>query len=73
MCSQRLCKLLKSNRSVEVIKACNTKAVYTLVTHVLLGVVKLLILFRVITTLLLSGSKQYLALNSLEYLLSFEA
>ena len=57
MCSQRLYKLLKSNKSVEVRKACNTIAGYTLVTHVLLGVVKLLILLRVINTLLLSGSK----------------
>jgi len=56
VCSQRLCKLLKSNRSVKVIKACNTKVGYTLVAHVLLGVVKLLILLRFITTLLLSGS-----------------
>ena len=55
MCSQRLYKLLKSNRSVEVRKACNTKVVYTLVTHVLLGVFNLLILLRVITALLLSG------------------
>ena len=33
MCSQRLYKLLKSDRRVQVIKACNTKAVYTLVTR----------------------------------------
>ena len=33
--NQRLCELLKSNRSVEVRKACNTKVVYTLVTHAL--------------------------------------
>ena len=55
MCSQRLCKLLTSNRSVEVIKACNTKVGYTLVAHVLLGVFKSLIVKRVLTTLLLSG------------------
>ena len=58
VCSQRLYKLLKNNRSVEVIKACNTKAVYTLVTHLLLGVFKSLNLIRVILTLLLSGSRQ---------------
>jgi hypothetical protein len=57
VCSQRLYKLLKNNRSVEVIKACNTKVVYTLVTHLLLGVFKSLILIRVILTLLLSGNK----------------
>jgi len=56
VCSQRLYKLLKSNRSVEVRKACITEAIYTLVIHVLLGEVKSLILIRVITTLLLSGS-----------------
>ena len=56
MCSQRLYKLLKNNRSVEVIKACNTKAVYILVTHLLLGVFKPLILIRFISTLQLSGN-----------------
>ena len=56
MCSQRLYKLLKSNRSVKVRKACNTKVAYTLVTHVLLVAVKSLILIRVLTTLLLSGN-----------------
>ena len=59
VCSQRLYKLLKSNKSVEVRKACNTIAGYTLVTHVLLGVVKPLILIRVITASLLSGSDWY--------------
>ncbi len=28
VCSQRLCKLLKSNRSVEVRKACDMKVAY---------------------------------------------
>ena len=62
MCSQRLRKLLKSNRSVIVIKACNTKVSYTLVTRVLLCVVKLLILLRIITKLLLSASNRVVAL-----------
>jgi hypothetical protein len=31
---------LKRNRNVEVIKSCTTKAVYTLVTHILLLALK---------------------------------
>ena len=57
MCSQRLSKLLKSNRNVQVIKACNTKSVYTLVTRALLVMAKPLILLRDITTLLLNGNE----------------
>jgi len=40
MCNHRLPKLLKSNRKIDVIKACNMEAVYTLVTHGLLMMVK---------------------------------
>jgi hypothetical protein len=35
-----LCKPLKSNRNIDVRKAYSAEAIYTLVTHVLLGKVK---------------------------------
>ena len=43
VCSQRVCKLLKRNINVEVLKACNIEMGYTSVIQALLGVIKLLI------------------------------
>ena len=34
MCNRRLCELLKSNRTVDVRKACRTLTIYTVVTKV---------------------------------------